>query len=151
MWGHLERLKKEEQAKKISEKPFKVTLNNYKEKFENPFNRDGRETVYPEFEKVEDPYEASKDEMFRTKWMSENRILFGDFKPSAGDKCLERINRTQLPDMVRYMKKVIMVDWAEVNFIIGTNPDDYIEIKFEKSSADTQLGLKAYMNTLLTT
>lgn len=42
-----------------------------------------------------------------------------------------------------------MVDWAEVNFIIGTNPESFIEIKFDQKSVDTELGLKAYMNTLI--
>lgn len=42
-----------------------------------------------------------------------------------------------------------MIDWAEVNFIIGTNPDSFIEIKFDKKSVDTENGLKAYMNTLI--
>lgn len=44
-----------------------------------------------------------------------------------------------------------MIDWAEVNFIIGTNPDSFVEIKFDQRSVDTDLGLKAYMNTMLTT
>lgn len=61
------------------------------------------------------------------------------------------MTKTQLPDIVNYIKKVIMVDWAEVNFIIGTNPDSFVEIKFDQRSIDTELGLKAYMNTLLTT
>jgi hypothetical protein len=42
-----------------------------------------------------------------------------------------------------------MIDWAEVNFIIGTNPDSFIEIKFDMKSIDTENGLKAYMNTLI--
>jgi len=42
-----------------------------------------------------------------------------------------------------------MIDWAEVNFIIGTNPDCFIEIKFDQKSIDTEMGLKAYMNTLI--
>ena len=42
-----------------------------------------------------------------------------------------------------------MIDWAEVNFIIGTNPDSFIEIKFDKKSIDTDNGLRAYMNTLI--
>ena len=42
-----------------------------------------------------------------------------------------------------------MIDWAEVNFIIGTNPDSFIEIKFDQKSIDTEHGLKAYMNTLI--
>ena len=36
-----------------------------------------------------------------------------------------------------------------MNFIIGTNPDDLIELKFEKSE-DAEIGLKAYMNNLIT-
>ena len=53
--------------------------------------------------------------------------------------------------MVNYLKKVIMVDWAEVNFVIGTNPDSFVEIKFDTKSLDTEMGLKAYMNTLIKT
>jgi len=64
---------------------------------------------------------------------------------------MERVTKTQLPDIVNYIKKVIMIDWAEVNFIIGTNPDSFVEIKFDQRSVDTDLGLKAYMNTMLTT
>ena len=62
---------------------------------------------------------------------------------------MERVTKKQLPDIVNYLKKVIMIDWAEVNFIIGTNPDHFIEIKFDQKSVDTELGLKAYMNTLI--
>ena len=50
---------------------------------------------------------------------------------------------------MNYVKKIIMIDWAEVNFIIGTNPDSFIEIKFDQKSVDTEHGLKAYMNTLI--
>ena len=99
----------------------------------------------------DDPYEATEEELLRAKWLHENKILHGDFKPAQLDKSLEKINRQQLPDIVNYIKKVIMIDWAEVNFIIGTNPDSFIEIKFDQKSVDTELGLKAYMNTLITT
>ena len=75
-------------------------------------------------------------------------MLNGDFKPATGSRCLEKVNRTQLPDIVIYLKEVIKIDWAEVNFIIGTNPDEFIEIKFERSP-DADIGLKAYMNTLI--
>ena len=64
---------------------------------------------------------------------------------------MERVTKQQLPDIVNYIKKVIMIDWAEVNFIIGTNPDSFVEIKFDQRSIDTDLGLRAYMNTMLTT
>jgi len=53
--------------------------------------------------------------------------------------------------MVNYLKKIIMIDWAEVNFVIGTNPDSFVEVKFDMKSLDTEMGLKAYMNTLIKT
>ena len=100
---------------------------------------------------VDDPYETSKEELLRSKWAEDNKILHGDFKPAKQERSLERVTRHQLPDIVNYIKKVIMVDWAEVNFIIGTNPDSCIEVKFDQKSVDTELGLKAYMNTLVST
>jgi hypothetical protein len=100
---------------------------------------------------LNDPYEVCKEDVLRSKWIEENKILHGQFKPAQADKSMERVTKQQLPDIVNYIKKVIMVDWAEVNFIIGTNPDSFVEIKFDQRSIDTELGLKAYMNTLLTT
>eukprot|EP00347_Sterkiella_histriomuscorum_P005196 403357524 len=113
-------------------------------------DNDLRNYVFP-FLNIDDPYEATKEEILRAKWLEENKILHGDFKPAQADKAMERVTKQQLPDIVNYIKKVIMIDWAEVNFIIGTNPDSFIEIKFDQKSIDTDLGLKAYMNTMLTT
>ena len=75
-------------------------------------------------------------------------MLHGDFKPATGNKALSKVNKSMLPDIVIYLKEVIRVDWAEINFIIGSNPDELIEIKFERSP-DADIGLKPYMNTLI--
>lgn len=65
---------------------------------------------------------------------------------------MDKLNKTQLPQVVTYMKKVINLDWEEdgIKFIVGTNPDGLIEFKFAQNSVDTELGLKAYMNNLIT-
>lgn len=44
---------------------------------------------------------------------------------------------------------MLLADWNDVNFVIGTNPNDFIEIKFDLSTVDTLQGLQAYMNTLV--
>lgn len=106
--------------------------------------------MLPPYLSMDDPYEATKEEVLRAKWIEENKVLHGDFKPAFKEKTLEKLSKSQLPDIVTYMKKVIMVDWAEINFIIGTNPDSFIEFKFDSKTVDTDLGLKAYMNTLIT-
>lgn len=132
----------------LHKKPFVSTHNKGTTKFENPFNADKKETIFPMFKEVDDPYEASQDELLRAKWVKDNRVLHGDFKPSTCEKSLTQVNRSQLPDIVIFLKEVIRIDWAEINFIIGTNPEEYIEIKFEKSP-DGELGLKSYMNNLI--
>ena len=54
-----------------------------------------------------------------------------------------------LPDIVSYIKRRLLADWSDINFIIGTNPEDYIELRFTLSSIDAPSGLKAYMGTLV--
>ena len=133
-------------------KKFVLGMNQYKWKYEDCFlHPDNKQNYILPYLSNDDPYEVTHDEVLKAKWLHENKILYGDFKPSNYDKSLEKVNKTQLPDIVNYIKKVIMIDWAEVNFIIGTNPDSFIEIKFDQKSVDTELGLKAYMNTLIST
>ena len=53
--------------------------------------------------------------------------------------------------MVGYIKRNLLTDWSDINFIIGSNPEDYIEIRFDNDSLDAPKGLHAYMNTLTNT
>ena len=54
-----------------------------------------------------------------------------------------------MKDIVDRLKRLLLSDWNDVNFVIGTNPKDLIEIKFEVDSPDSAHGLNAYMNTLM--
>lgn len=60
-------------------------------------------------------------------------------------------NKKALPEMVGYIKRNLLTDWSDINFIIGSNPEDYIEIRFDNDSLDSVKGLHAYMNTLINT
>lgn len=62
---------------------------------------------------------------------------------------MKRVNKQKLPDIVSYIKRRLLADWSDINFIIGTNPEDYIELRFSMSSIDAPSGLKAYMGTLV--
>jgi hypothetical protein len=49
-------------------------------KYEYPFL--GKDEVYTyAFLLQEDPYDSTKDERLRAKWIEEARMLYGDFKP----------------------------------------------------------------------
>ena len=146
-----ERKERERKQNMIAKgKAFYTGMNQYHWKYHDCFLAEEKQKDYvmPYFVH-DDPYEASEEELLRAKWLHEQKILNGDFRPAQQDRSLERLIPSQLPDIVNYVKKVIMVDWAEVNFIIGTNPDSFIEIKFDQKSVDTDHGLKAYMNTLI--
>jgi hypothetical protein len=78
-------------------------------------------------------------------------MLYGDFKFAQGDSALAKVNKQNLPDMVGFIKRNLLTDWSDINFIIGSNPEDYIEIRLDNESIDTPKGLHAYMNTLVNT
>ena len=40
-----------------------------------------KDYVFP-FLNVDDPYEVTKEDILRTKWLDENKILHGQFKPA---------------------------------------------------------------------
>lgn len=96
-----------------------------------------------------DPYEANAFEVLRSKWINDSKKLYGDFLSAHGNQSLRQVNRQHLPVAVGYIKRRLLADWNDINFIIGTNPEDYIEIRFAASSFDAPSGLKAYMNTLV--
>jgi hypothetical protein len=54
------------------------------------------ETYTYSFLLIDDPYDATKDEILRTKWMEEARMLFGDFKPSGPQKPLTDISKSRM-------------------------------------------------------
>ena len=87
--------------------------------------------------------------MLRAKWLEQSKNLYGDFKPSNKKHSLNYLNKKQLPDMVGEIKRHIINDWSDINFIIGTNPDDLIEIRFDSNSIDSIKGLHTYMNNLI--
>ena len=87
--------------------------------------------------------------MLRARWINDSKKLYGDFVTSQGDQALKNVNRKTLPDIVAYIKRRLLADWSDINFIIGTNPEDYMELRFSMSSIDAPSGLKAYMSTLV--
>ena len=119
-----------------------------KGKYENPFNENDKDYLFP-FLKEEDPYEAAKDEVFRHKWIEESKNLFGEFKPSFKEGSLKLPGRVLFMEILEEVKKVLLADWNDVNFVIGTNPEEMIEIKFEWNTIDTEKGLKIYMNNFI--
>ena len=85
----------------------------------------------------------------RARWIADSKKLYGDFSYALADQATKRVNKQHLPDIVSYIKRRLLADWSDINFIIGTNPEDYIELRFSMSSIDAPSGLKAYMGTLV--
>ena len=119
-------------------------------KYEWPFI--GRsEIATKNFLMADDPYAQTMDERLRCRWLEESKILFGSFTPAGPQKPITQISKSKMKDIVDHLKKLLLSDWNDVNFVIGTNPEDLIEIKFDIETADTAHGLNAYMNTLMNT
>jgi len=96
-----------------------------------------------------DPYEVVREEKLRQRWIEEAKLLYGDFVPSGATKPISTVTRSSLPEIVEVIKKLLLADWNDVNFVIGTNPKDFIEVKFDTTTIDNLQGLHSYMNTLV--
>lgn len=140
--------KKKKQKDVHGDKEFLPAIPKPKGKYENPFNAEDKEYLFP-FLNEEDPYEAAKDEVLRYKWIEESKNLYGEFKPSFKETSLLVPGRTLFMEILEEVKKVLLADWNDVNFVIGTNPEEMIEIKFESNTIDTEKGLKIYMNNFI--
>lgn len=47
-------------------------------------------------------------------------MLFGEFKPQGLKKPVAEISKSRLQDIVEVMKKLLLSDWNDVNFVIGS-------------------------------
>lgn len=68
-------------------------------KYENPFNPGDIDYLFPYFDE-HDPYEAAKDEVLRTKWLEESKVLGPAFKPAAKEKSLEIAGKKNLIEIL---------------------------------------------------
>jgi hypothetical protein len=62
---------------------------------------------------------------------------------------LKSVNKQHLPEVVGYIKRSLLSDWSDISFVIGTNPEDFIEMRFEMDSLDSPKGLHTYLNNLV--
>lgn len=64
-------------------------------KYEDCFMpEDGKKDYVLPYLSNDDPYEVTHDEVLKAKWLHENKILHGDFKPAKNDRCMDKINKT---------------------------------------------------------
>ena len=101
--------------------PFNPSQNKKLPKFENPFliNSINEPHTYA-FLSQDDPYEVTKDEILRQKWIEEAKMLFGDFRPGGANKPISSVERSKLPEIVDFLKNLLLSDWNDVNFVIGS-------------------------------
>ena len=60
------------------------------------FSVEERKSVHPFFQE-EDPYDATKEEVLRSKWIEESKQLYGPFKVTGAERPLQSVNKSSLP------------------------------------------------------
>ena len=88
-------------------------------KYEYPFLGKDEQYTYA-FLSQEDPYDSTKDERLRAKWIEEAKQLFEEFRPQGLTKPIVTISKSKLQDIVETLKKLLLSDWNDVNFVIGS-------------------------------
>ena len=46
--------------------------------------------------------------------------MYGDFKSTGPQKPIVQVGRSKLKDIVESLKKILLSDWNDVNFVIGS-------------------------------
>ena len=101
--------------------PFNPAMVKKNVKYDYPFLGKGEVSTYL-FLASGDPYEIAKDERMKSRWVEEAKLLYGDFNPAGVSKPIQTVARSTLGDIVNVIKKLLLSDWNDVNFVIGTNP-----------------------------
>ena len=76
----------------LHKRSFFLGMNQYHWKYHDCFLPEEKQKDYviPYFVH-DDPYEASEEDLMRAKWLHEQKILNGDFRPAQQDRSLERL------------------------------------------------------------
>ncbi len=56
----------------------------------------------------DDPYESTKLEVMKYRWIEDSKILYGDFKPAHYDHSLKKVNKQHLPEVVGFIKRNLL-------------------------------------------
>jgi hypothetical protein len=56
----------------------------------------------------DDPYESTKLEVMKYKWLEDSKILYGNFRQAHFDQSLKQINKQHLPEVVGYLKRSLL-------------------------------------------
>jgi hypothetical protein len=86
----------------------------------------------------------------KQKWLEKSKFLYGDFRPSKRNGLMKKLNPHHIPEVVDYIKKNLLKDWSDISFVIGINPEGFIEMSFLVETLESPLGLKNYLDILVT-
>jgi hypothetical protein len=56
----------------------------------------------------------------RAHWIEEAKMLFGQFVPSGKTKPIQTVTKSLMKDIVDCVKKLLLSDWNDVNFVLGS-------------------------------
>lgn len=57
--------------------------------------------------------------------MEEAKLLHGSFRPSGPQKPISNVSKSLMRDMIETLKKLLLSDWNDVNFVIGSKFEFY--------------------------
>jgi hypothetical protein len=87
--------------------------------YEYPFLGKDEKHTYS-FLSQEDPYSISSDDRLKAKWVDEVKQLYGPFIPAGATHPIERVSKSLMKEIVDCVKKLLLSDWNDVNFVLGS-------------------------------
>eukprot|EP00760_Papus_ankaliazontas_P034951 PhM_4_TR7560/c0_g1_i2/m.61987 len=150
-----ERKLHEEQTSRVSAKPFVVQSttttmfgqHNASDLMSNNMSASDGVASASAGSEARDPFDAVRDEQFRTKWLEEHTNR--PFLPSGRDKALQKPTRALLTDIMTLLYRALCEDWNDAHPTVLATSEDLIVVYFSKEGVKNEAGLKAYMSVFV--
>lgn len=82
------------------------------------------------------------------RWLSDARQLYGPFIPPTVRHMDSVPTKAASLEAMQQLRQIILSDWGELDLLIYPNPRDVWVLRVREDSAESLLGLTAYLNVL---
>jgi len=93
-----------------------------------------------------DPYKSIFDVEKRIELLNACKQIQSEFKPPDRNG---NLGKSAMRDIINVIRIHLVRDYDDAKFVIATNQDDNIEIRFDLDTVDSLNGLIAYMNNMI--
>eukprot|EP00741_Cyanophora_paradoxa_P006990 tig00001067_g6762.t1 len=143
----------ESDQKRIHSQDFIPADSRVKQKQDDAFHVDNSRFPFPYLGlHGTNPYEAADDDAQRQAWLqkmlAEQAQPGHKFVPSGARPDWDKPSRLLLPEILRSLHALLVADWPDHTFVVESDGNELIAVRFAAAGLESAKGLTTYMNIM---